>query len=583
MFRIATAAAAVLGLALIVFASPGKAGAEQPIQLWFPWEGGSLWTYTQGPHGADLEALDFQPPDAAGKPCESFHSSFWVTAAADGVVTVIPNAVEIDHGDGFRTAYYHLENKQVQTGDHVKAGDRLGAPGCCPDGSGLDGCDATAPHVHFYAVLDGVRQPAFGLNLGGWVVSADGCLARGAERSCPLEGGGTTGFGRIVSNSPRRGQDDPSTPADVAVMIDTSTTVAENQTSAGDAALALLQATRPDDNVAIIDFNRSARVTAGLTPAVVDGAVNSDLAVATRYEPSTEPTNIRLGMVTGCAELLAHGANPAKAAVLLSDGHHEVGGFSGAVECYKEAGIPVFTYGVGASNEAFLKDIADETGGQFTYLAAAANPYCEFRRVRAIISGDPVGDCTTFELKQNGALTLPFYVPGSQDQASLEIRWRDRRTAEQVAAEGEPVDAQIVSPGGDQLTIPYPGIKLEKDDGAFRYTIARPVSGEWKLIVNLNDKAPPDGLFVTFSASTIPQALPFVDLAPAGEPPATALPDTATPAPPATRTPTPTPAVNPPTPDPMSVPTPTLTPTPKPTPKPTPSPALTKPPEKPAG
>ena len=161
MFRLAPI---VLGIVLtgvlIGIGSPAKAGAVQPIQLWLPWEGGSLWTYTQGPHGQDLEALDLQPPDAAGKPCEVFHSSFWVTAAADGTVTDIPNAVEIDHGGGFSSVYYHLENKQVKTGDHVKVGDRLGTPGCCPDGAGLDGCSATAPHLHFYVTFNGARLPA---------------------------------------------------------------------------------------------------------------------------------------------------------------------------------------------------------------------------------------------------------------------------------------------------------------------------------------------------------------------------------------------------------------------------------------
>lgn len=573
MFRFVLALGAVVVLGMLALGSTGRASADQPIQLWLPWEGGSLWTYTQGPHGADLEALDLQPPDAAGKPCETFHSSFWVTAAADGIVTVIPNAIEIDHGNGFQTAYYHLEDRQVKTGDHVTAGERLGAPGCCPDGVGADNCEATAPHVHFYVSLNGVRQPAFGLNLGGWIVAPDGCLARGAERSCPLEGGGATGFGRIVSNSPRRGQDDPSTPADIAVMIDDSAGVAENQTSAQEAALAILQATRPDDQVAVINFNRTARVTAGLQPAVVDGAVNADLAAAAQPDPSSEPTNIRLGMVTGCAELLEHGRNPAKAAVLLSDGNHEVGGFSGAIECFKEAGIPVFTYGVGASNQAFLTDIAQQTGGQFAFLAAAANPYCEFRRVRAVISGDPIGDCTTFELRQNEALTLPFSVPSGQDQASLEIRWRDRRTAEEVAAEGEPVTATLVSPGGTTLELPYPGIKLDKDDGAFRYTIARPLSGQWTLIVDLNDNAPAEGLFVTFSASTIPQALPFIDVA-AAEPEPTADPAAATPDQ-QTATPAPAATGDTPTPDPMSLPTPTATPTPTPSPPATPTPRVT--------
>jgi hypothetical protein len=239
----------------------------------------------------------------------------------------------------------------------------------------------------------------------------------------------------------------------------------------------------------------------------------------------------------------------------------------------------VFTYAVGSSDEEFLTHIASETGGQFARLSDTANQYCEFRRIRAIISGDPVGGCTTFQLKTGEALTLPFQVPGEQDQAAMEVRWRDRRTADEAAAEGLPVNAQIVSPNGKVLKLPFTGIKYEEDDGAVRFTITYPTAGEWKLVVNLNDKAPAEGLFITFSASTNPQALPFLGLGPTPTPEAISLGETSTPE--ATPTPTPEPPVTPrptlppakpvvsrtptPTPDPLATPTPTPAPTIAPT------------------
>jgi hypothetical protein len=588
MFRIAPVAAAMVAVALLVLGSPVKGEAQQPIQLWLPWEGGTLWTYTQGPHGPWVEALDFQPPDAAGKPCEIFHSSFWVVASAPGTVRDMANGVEVDHGDGFSTAYYHLENKQVKTGDKVQTGDRLGAPGCCPDGYSTDGCESTAPHVHFYAMIHGVRLPAFGLNLGGWVVNDDGCLERTGERSCPLEGGATragsirsgSAGGRIVSNSPRRGQEEPSTPADIVVMIDTSTPASART----DAALAVLQATRPDDHLAVVSFNGKARVSAPLEEAVQDGAVNNEAAVAMSEAATTGDTNIRLGMVTGCAEILGSGKSPARAAILFSDGHHNFGTMSGATECFQEAGIPVFTYAVGASDEEFLLDIAADTGGQFARLSEIGNAYCEFRRIRSIISGDPAGACTTLQLKKGESLTLPFRVPGAQDQAVMEIRWRDRRTRDEVAVEGLPVEAQIVSPNGKVLRMPFTGIKYEEGDGVARFTISYPMAGEWKLSVNLNDTAPAEGLFITFSASTIPQVAPFIPLGPSPTPEPSVAAETQTPEPTPTATssatPSPTPRRTPSGPTPTYDPDATLPPveTPEPPPpidSPSPSPAET--------
>jgi hypothetical protein len=262
MKRFAPAAVALVAVAVyLAMFGAGDARAEQPISLWLPWEGGSQWTFTGGPHGDYAEALDFQPPDAAGKPCESFHSTFYVVAAADGTVSSErPNVIEIDHGEGFATAYYHLEAKLVKLGDEVRAGDRLGLPGCCPDGWGVEGCYSEAPHLHFYTLMHGVRQPAVGLNLGGWRVGEDYCLHRTADTRCEF---GT----RLFSNSPIQGNNTPSTGADLAVILDTSESVSEGRERI-QTALALLQATRPDDRLTVIEFNSNARVRQPLTPAV---------------------------------------------------------------------------------------------------------------------------------------------------------------------------------------------------------------------------------------------------------------------------------------------------------------------------
>jgi cell division septation protein DedD len=261
-------------------------------------------------------------------------------------------------------------------------------------------------------------------------------------------------------------------------------------------------------------------------------------------------TNLRLGLVTGCAELLAHGDAPARAAILLSDGKHNKGSFSGAEECFTEAGIPVYAYGIGAVRPYLLKKIADSTGGEFTMLSQVTNLYCEFLRIRTILSGDPPGRCTTFPLGPSDALTLPFHIPPAQDQAVLEVRWRDRRTAEEAAEEGIPIVVQILGPSGTPLEIPFPGITYEEEDGAARYSITRPVDGEWTLIVSATDLVPEEGLFITFSATTITQVSPLYDI----------VIEEPTETPPPTEEPSPSGS-----PTEATTPEPTVTPTPRPT------------------
>src|SRR5256885_1842483 len=139
----------------------GAHASEQPIGLWLPWEAGTAWRVTFGPHGTSSDgsgsALDFQPPDAGGAACDSgFSSRYWVVAAAAGRVIDLPNALEVDHGGGFRTGYMHMQEKLVTSGE-VVAGERLGKVSCCPDGP-AGNCWATAPHLHFYTVLQGAKH-----------------------------------------------------------------------------------------------------------------------------------------------------------------------------------------------------------------------------------------------------------------------------------------------------------------------------------------------------------------------------------------------------------------------------------------
>lgn len=575
MPRLLTAAPLLLlAFTVLLMASPKDVSAAQPNNIWLPWEGGSLWRYIQGPHGGWTEGLDFQPPDAGGRPCEAFHSSFWVVAAADGVVAPkTPNTLEIDHGNGFTTGYYHLELPIVQPGDKVASGQRIGLPGCCPDGWGVAGCYSEAPHLHFYTKYNGQNQSMYGINIGGWLVDSDGCMRRTDQVSCPL-GGSPNGSSRIVSNSPRQGENAPSTTADLALILDTSNAVDSGQEEARiDTALALLQATRPDDNVSVISFSSTAKVRAPLRPAVLNNAIDNALVSASSIGDTGGRTNIRLGLVTGCAELLAKGKASARAAILISDGKHNKGNFAGAEECFAEAGIPVFTYGTQGAAPYLLRRVAENTGGEFQRLADIPNLYCEFLRVRTLLSGDPPGGCSTVGVKPGAAVELPFKIPAEQDQAVLEVRWRERRTVERAQAEGLPVKVDIMSPLGEPLTIPFPGITYEERDGAARYTIAWPMAGEWKIIVTPTDKTPETGLFITFSASTIPQAPPYIVLppppeetpsdtpAPTDDPSATdAATDTPTPEPTATLEPRPTRTsgpTDPPSETPIETPSPT--------------------------
>jgi murein DD-endopeptidase MepM/ murein hydrolase activator NlpD len=81
-----------------------------------------------------------------------------VHASADGTVLSASEGwnggfgtmVEVDHGNGIVTRYPHLSSFSVTVGQHVSRGEviaRVGQTGI-----------ATAPHVHFEVVNNGVRS-----------------------------------------------------------------------------------------------------------------------------------------------------------------------------------------------------------------------------------------------------------------------------------------------------------------------------------------------------------------------------------------------------------------------------------------
>ena len=516
--------------AAFALAGGGSARAEQPVPLWLPWEGGALWTYTQGPHGDLAEALDFQPPDAGGQPCESFVSSFWVTASADGTAVTRANGVEVQHNGGFSTGYYHLDNVQVEDGQQVSAGQRLGTPSCCPDGE-VQGCWATGPHVHFYTWYSGARQGAYGLNLGGWLVAGDGCLVRNEERVCADS--------RIVSNTPRSLDGSPTSRADIVLLLDTSGG-ARSQPELIDAARTLLQALRSDDSVAIVSFDSAAGVPMEFGPAFQRSLIDRRLLKAMHGAGISESANLRAGLGRSCSEILDHGTAPSKAIVLLSGGKHSTGSTSAAQRCLMSSGVPVYAYSSGDSSAALAR-IARATGGEYRPLAEVSNTYCEFRRIRSLASGDPPGRCSAYQLATGDVLLLPFNIPANQDEATLEVQWR---VASGDAVPGG-ITPRIHGPGGGIIKLPLSGITVEERDGAVVFKIVRPLAGAWRLSVS-GENLPPEGVYVTFSGKTVPQAPPAPSEMPSPSAGPTDPPtDSATPTPGDSRTPTPVPTKEP--------------------------------------
>jgi hypothetical protein len=135
------------------FASARASADGQQPDFLFPWQDGQTWmTGAAGFHYTN-DALDFFPPDTDSSwevHCEGDpdwvyqESSYWILASAPGTVVYADTPyVLLDHGGGWFSRYYHLDDPQVTVGQAVQAGTRLGHPSTRGD------C-TTGPHVHFW-------------------------------------------------------------------------------------------------------------------------------------------------------------------------------------------------------------------------------------------------------------------------------------------------------------------------------------------------------------------------------------------------------------------------------------------------
>jgi murein DD-endopeptidase MepM/ murein hydrolase activator NlpD len=180
---------------LVTSPSSTQAGSYPDLKL--PWTGGSTWYFTGGPH--QTNAVDFAPP---GSGCSRDRwIDDWVAAARQGkVISVSGVMVIVDHGDGWRTGYFHVPSEgRVSNGSDVCQGCNVGHPGCCGDGTNQYTCSAgkscscttscsctgdyyccaTGAHVHFMLYKDGNKESWNGKSVSGWTIQSTGSEYQG--------------------------------------------------------------------------------------------------------------------------------------------------------------------------------------------------------------------------------------------------------------------------------------------------------------------------------------------------------------------------------------------------------------------
>jgi murein DD-endopeptidase MepM/ murein hydrolase activator NlpD len=154
------------------------ADLQQPA-MQLPFEPGTTWSFTGGPHagwadGSAWAALDFAPP---GEALGCIPSDAWEVAVADGIIirADMGAVVEDLDGDGreqtgWTVLYMHVATQdRIQPGTQVHAGDHIGHPSC-------EGGVSTGTHLHLARRYNGEWISADGsipFILDNWISSGD--------------------------------------------------------------------------------------------------------------------------------------------------------------------------------------------------------------------------------------------------------------------------------------------------------------------------------------------------------------------------------------------------------------------------
>jgi len=167
----------------------------------FPFLVGEDWSFN-GVHGwggssPDMSSIDFVRGEWHLSWGEDV-SNTWVVAAAAGKATRRAQCwLEVEHSDGWKTNYYHLENPQVDTGDFVTHNQRLANYANTKAEANCLNPDDYNPgaHLHFSLRHNGAYVPISGTLLSGWTVyagssaySSDTYMERDGQKVCAYSG-----------------------------------------------------------------------------------------------------------------------------------------------------------------------------------------------------------------------------------------------------------------------------------------------------------------------------------------------------------------------------------------------------------
>jgi len=288
----------------------------------------------------------------------------------------------------------------------------------------------------------------------------------------------------------------PTANVDVALIIDSSGSMSSNDPHndrKGAARVYVTGASADGDQVAVVDFDSNVTLASPLRMLPDE---RTQILDAIDTIDSSGNTDIAGGIEMACNELKQNGRpSYAKGAILLTDGHHNVGPYNDPQECFAQEGWPIYTFALGSADDDLLQRIADETGGQFKRLPTT-DLICEFQRVRSLVAGETPQPCHSQHVNPGETTQYLATIPAGQAQATFSANWP-----------GSSIRVSLIPPSGPPLIecdAPPPGVSCDAGDTFVVYRVQNPEPGDWTIELFGQD-LPPAGEDAVIAVTSIPK------------------------------------------------------------------------------
>lgn len=275
----------------------------------------------------------------------------------------------------------------------------------------------------------------------------------------------------------------------VALVLDATGSMDNNDPSGlrKQAAKAFIDNAQVGDRIAVVSFNNRAHHLAPLREIQSD-ADRVALKAAVDQVGDSGSTNLNAGLDGGFAELSADTQSGPKAALFLTDGIQTSGSYQNQSHLqYQARGWKVYTIGLSQeADQALLQQIAQQTGGQYRFLADAGDLQpIYFELSEQIASGRLLLEQALSLLPGENEVALAA-IPPQQRESTFFVSWSNG------FVESAAVEVKLVGPQGRVITAQSsaPDLYQARGETYHLITIAHPDPGQWRVELTGNSVAP---------------------------------------------------------------------------------------------